>query len=176
MVTTRTMMLRQSYMRRSMIVLAIAVITLAAAYGSQYFGGLAPCELCLYQRWPWWAAIALLLMSLLPAIAPTGRGLLITLAGIGILAGAGVAFYHVGVEQHWWPGPAACSGGQVPDSFADLQKMMNTSVPRCDEPAWSLFGISMAGYNGLLSLAVGIFAIHAGLLALRDGHGGPNHG
>lgn len=162
--------------RRAMIVLAIAIATLAAAYGSQYIGGLAPCELCLYQRWPWWAAIALLLASFIPAIGPAGRGALVTLAGIGLIAGAGIAFYHVGVEQHWWAGPAACAGGAQPTSFAELQKMMHEPVPRCDEPAWSMLGISMAGYNGLLSLATGVFAVQTGLIGLRQRERESAHG
>ena len=153
--------------RRAAIVFAVAVVTLAAAYGSQYIGGLAPCELCLYQRWPWWAAIALLAVSFIPAIGSAGRGGLVALAGVGLIAGAGIAFYHVGVEQHWWAGPAACSVGQQAASFAELQKMMNQPVPRCDEVAWSMLGISMAGYNGLLSLATGVFAVQTGLLGLR---------
>ena len=144
-----------------MIVLAVAVATLAGAYGSQYIGGLAPCELCLYQRWPWWAAIALLLASFIPAVGPAGRGGLVTLAGIGLIAGTGIAFYHVGVEQHWWAGTEACAGpsGEAASVQELLAQIQATPLVRCDEVAWSLFGISMAGYNLLASLALAGFSL-----------------
>ena len=85
-----------------------------------------------------------------------------------ILTGAGIALYHVGVEQHWWAGPTACGGGgQVPGSLAELGRMMNQPVPRCDEPAWSLFGISMAGYNVFFSLILAAAAFRTAFLLRR---------
>lgn len=142
------------------ILLAISAATLAAVYASQYIGGLQPCELCLYQRWPWWAALVLSAVAAVPALSATLRLLLVGLAGASVLAGAGIAVFHVGVEQHWWPGLASCSAaGQAPVSFEQMQQMMLQPAARCDEPAWTLFGISMAGYNALLSLAVGGWAL-----------------
>ncbi|MBX6368946.1 MAG: disulfide bond formation protein B [Rhodospirillales bacterium] len=125
---------------------------------SQYVGGLVPCELCLYQRWPWYATAALMLVVLLAgggrAAAPVAG-----LAGLILLAGAGLAFYHVGVEQRWFAGPTACSGAGAADSVEALKaQIMGTAPVRCDEVAWSLFGISMAGWNFIASLLVAAWA------------------
>lgn len=152
-------MLRQESIPAAVLA-AISAATLAGAYGSQYIGGLQPCELCLYQRWPWWAALLLSVIALLPALSGGLRALLFGLAGAGVLVGAGIAIFHVGVEQHWWPGLASCgSTGQAPASFEEMQRMMSQTVVPCDKPAWTLFGISMAGYNALLSVFVGLWAV-----------------
>ena len=166
--------LRRSAVEKApLLVLAISVATLAAAYGSQYLGGLEPCQLCLYQRWPWWAAIGLSGLAVLPTLPAAGQRTLLLLAGIVILGGAAIALFHVGVEQKWWAGPASCGGGgQVPASLQDLQDMMQKRVVPCDTPAWTLLGVSMAGYNALLSLAVGAGAVFAGIAALRRGQAG----
>jgi len=89
----------------------------------------------------------------------------VALASLAILAGAVVAGFHVGVEQQWWPGLASCGGvSEMPMTVEALkQQIMNAPVVRCDEVAWSLMGISMAGYNTLLSLALGL----GGLVLLR---------
>jgi disulfide bond formation protein DsbB len=93
------------------------------------------------------------------AIGP-GRALMLV-AGLAFLAGAGIAFYHVGVEQTWWAGPDSCSGGiATGGSIEDaVERLMAAPVVRCDAIAWSLFGISMAGYNVLLSLVLGLGAL-----------------
>lgn len=117
----------------------------------QYLG-YAPCQVCIWQRWPHGLAIALAFICL---IKPNVW--LMRLAGLIILAGAGIALYHVGVEQSWWEGPQSCSaGGGTSDlSTSDLlDKLLEAPVVRCDEIAWSLFGISMAGWNGLASLVL----------------------
>lgn len=161
--------LRRSAVEKApLLVLAIAAATLAAAYGSQYLGGLEPCQLCLYQRWPWWAALALSGIAALPAPPAAVQRTLLLLAGVVILGGAAIALFHVGVEQKWWAGPAICGGGgQVPTSLQDLQAMMKRRAVPCDTPAWMLLGVSMAGYNALLSLAVGVGAVFAGIAAAR---------
>lgn len=132
-----------------------AVATLGAGFFFQHVIGLVPCELCILQRWPHVAAAALGGAWLL-----TGSRWLLPLAALVLLAGAGIAGYHVGVEQQWWPGPTACSApdfsGLSPREM--LEALRRAPVVRCDEIPWSLFGISMAGYNGLLSLALaGLF-------------------
>ena len=86
---------------------------------------------------------------------------LVLIAGLVILGGAALAFYHAGVEYKWWAGPSTCGGGTIPASFEELKKTMNKPIVPCDTPAWTLFGISMAGYNGLMSLATGLFAVKA---------------
>jgi disulfide bond formation protein DsbB len=141
------------------VLAALAAATLATAYASQYLGGLEPCQLCLYQRWPWWAVLAIAGVGLWPRFGHRFRRTLTGLCGAILLAGAALAFFHAGVEQGWWEGLASCGGGSVPGSLAEMQKMMNQPIVRCDQPAWTLFGISMAGYNGLVSLLAGLWAV-----------------
>lgn len=146
------------------IVAAISAITLMTVYASQYIGGLFPCPLCLYQRWPWWAALGFAAVATMPILSASARSILVALAGLSILIGAGIAVFHVGVEQHWWPGLASCGeGGQSPTSIDQLQQMMNQPAVSCDTPAWTMFGISMAGYNAILSIVVGLWALIAAI-------------
>ncbi|MDP6388608.1 MAG: disulfide bond formation protein B [Alphaproteobacteria bacterium] len=138
--------------------LALSLATLAGAYGSQHWGGLQPCVLCLYQRWPWWIAAGIAALALaLVRHRGVRRGLL-ALAGVALLAGGGIAVYHVGVEQHWWAGTASCGAtGAVPTTLEELKRqVLSAPVVRCDEVQWSLFGISMAGYNAMLSFVAGL--------------------
>lgn len=139
------------------------VAVLGGAYIFQYGFGYQPCVLCLYQRLPWWITIGVACLGL--SVARKRPGLLsvfTVLAGLVVLAGAALAGYHAGVEYAWWQGPAGCSS-TVDMSSMTLEEMkkaiMATPVVRCDEAAWTLFGISMAGYNFLISLAVGLFAV-----------------
>ncbi|MDJ0946461.1 MAG: disulfide bond formation protein B [Kiloniellales bacterium] len=140
---------------------AIALVglsALAAAYTAQYGFGLEPCVLCLYQRVPYALALALGVIGVF-ALRPAGlQPLLVLIAGLTFLAGAGIAGYHVGVEQHWWAGTASCAtpGFDANLSLEQLQRQLDeaASFVPCDEVAWSLFGISMAGYNLLASLAL----------------------
>ena len=143
-----------------LLVLSAAVV--GSALLSQYWGGLRPCELCLYQRWPWYAVVALALVVLL---VDGGRAAATVFAVSALLlfAGAGLAFYHVGVEQHWFAGPSSCSGAAAANSVEALKaQIMGTAPVRCDEITWSLFGISMAGWNLIASLLVAGFALFEG--------------
>ena len=133
-------------------VAGLAVVLVA--FGFQHIGGLDPCVLCVYQRWPWAAAIVLGVL----AFALGGNRTLLALAVLALLAGAAIGGFHVGVEQHWWPGTAEC-GGQTSAAATveDLKRqLLATEVTRCDEVAWSLFGISMAGYNVILSAGLAV--------------------
>src|SRR5438874_4192713 len=99
----------------ALLVLAASGTVLGAALLSQYWGGLAPCELCLLQRWPWAAAIAITLVALVAGSRPVLPWAALVLAIVFALSAA-FAFYHVGVEQHWFAGPSACtasSGGAM---------------------------------------------------------------
>lgn len=139
-----------------LLVLSAAVV--GGALLSEYAGGLRPCELCLLERWPWYATVAL---TLFVVLVGSGRGAaaVLALAGVILLAGAALAFYHVGVEQHWFAGPTACSGTAAADSVEALKAQIMGAAPvRCDEVAWSLFGISMAGWNLIVSLLVAGYA------------------
>jgi disulfide bond formation protein DsbB len=152
--------------------LTVAVIGAAAilgAYFFQYVMKLAPCPLCLDQRIPYYVGIPL---ALVLAFAASRRAP-VTLVRLGFaalavifLVGAGIGIYHAGIEWKFWPGPAECSGPlQSIGSGGDLlSQMQATSVVRCDEAAWRLIGISLAGYNVLISVAL---VLIAGLAARR---------
>lgn len=141
--------------RYPLLILAASAALLLGAFAFQYIGGLQPCVLCVYQRYPHGVVIGLALAALLLA-PPRGRAAMMALAGVALLAGAAVAAFHVGVEQKWWEGLPGCSGGLPTDlSLEEMMKRAAGKPPaRCDEVPWSLFGISMAGYNFLLSLAL----------------------
>lgn len=134
-------------------VLAASSVVLGMALLSQYWGGLAPCELCILQRWPWAVAIVISLVAVLvgdrPALMPVAF-----ILGVVFAIGVAFAFYHVGVEQHWFSGPSACtaqSGGAM--TLEDMKRqILGTAPVMCDRPAWTLFGVSMAGFNLLASL------------------------
>lgn len=141
--------------------LLMSAAMLGGAYAFQHFGGLQPCALCLYQRWPWWIAGGLALLALFLLRERRLSRALSALAALSILVGTGIAVYHVGVEQQWWTGPTACSGtAATPQTLEALRaQIFAAPVVRCDEVPWSLFGISMAGYNALISLATGLGAL-----------------
>lgn len=142
---------------------------LCAAFFFQYVLGYQPCILCIYQRWPYAAVIvfALAALSLGKRWVWGGEDALLVACGLALLACSGIASYHVGVEQHWWAGTSSCGGaGSAVDSLEALRaQIMAAPVVRCDEPAWSLFGVTMAGYNVLLSLGMSLYAFTAARIA-----------
>ena len=124
---------------------------LGGAFAFQYIGGLAPCTLCLWQRWPHAAAILIMVLALMWKPTPW----LLVLGAMAAMTTAGIGFFHVGVEQGWWEGLTSCSGGSISGISVDdlLNPNADVAAPvRCDEIAWSLFGISMAGWNMIASL------------------------
>lgn len=141
--------------------LLICLGALAAAYVAQYVFGILPCVLCLTERIPYWVAAAFALGAL---VVGQGRAAwaLLALCAVAFAVNAGIAAYHVGVEQHWWAGTSACSGTMAAVDPADLlAAMRRPSVVRCDEPSWSLFGITFAGYNLILSLLLALSTLAA---------------
>jgi disulfide bond formation protein DsbB len=136
-------------------VLFASVVVLGAALASQYWGGLAPCELCLKERWPWVAAIAVAVVALTTGSRRASPRIALLLTAIFAI-GSALAFYHVGVERHWFAGPAACTApAAAADTIEALKAQLLHQLPvRCDEPAWSLWGISLAGWNLVASLAM----------------------
>jgi disulfide bond formation protein DsbB len=153
----------------ALLVAVGSAATLGSALLSQYVGGLAPCVLCIWQRWPHGVAIVLAALAFaLFARSRSVAGGLLALAGLSLWVGAGIAAYHVGVEQHWWAGTAQCGAtGGTPTSLEELRRMvMSAPVTRCDEVAWSFAGISMAGWNALISLGLGGVAVVSGLRPL----------
>jgi disulfide bond formation protein DsbB len=140
--------------RRSLIMIATlgSVALLGGAFAFQYIGGLAPCQLCLYQRWPHAAAILIGIVAL-----TTGWRGLAWLGALAAIATAAIGAFHVGVEMKWWEGLATCTAGSIEGiSAADLLNPAKdvAKVVRCDEIAWSMLGISMAGWNVILSLVL----------------------
>jgi disulfide bond formation protein DsbB len=147
------------------LVLVASTAVLSAALLSQYWGGLAPCELCLAQRWPWGVAIVI---SFIATIAGSRSALLwvALLLAVVFFASTGLAFYHVGVQQHWFAGPSACTAPAAADSVEALKAQILRQQPvRCDEPAWSLWGVSLAGWNLFASLVMLGLCIAASLQA-----------
>lgn len=138
------------------IVLGVPAALLAGAYISQYGFGLYPCEMCWWQRYPHFAALVL------AGVAFTARPprLWIVLAALAILTSAVIGGFHAGVEYKWWPGITNCARIVPTTPGANpLESIMNTPLISCDEAQWRLFGISLAGFNFLFSLAGGVAAL-----------------
>jgi disulfide bond formation protein DsbB len=145
------------------LVAAGAAATILGAFYFQYVVGLPPCPMCLEERIPHYVVIPLGLIVAIAALCGAPRN--VVRVGLGAIAIAmlilvGMSVFHAGVEWKFWPGPTDCTGPV--DSLGgvgDLMKRMNaTKVIRCDEAAWTLFGISLAGYNALISLALAAIA------------------
>ncbi len=138
---------------------------LAGAHAFETFGHLAPCHLCFYQRDVYWTALSVGVAGFVLGymrllwIRRTADALLTLI----FLVGTGVAAYHAGVEWKWWPGPASCTGGGSVNA-GQLAAFLNgakVSVPQCDQAAWRMFGISMAGYNAVISLGLTVLSAFA---------------
>lgn len=142
------------------MIFAASIIVLGTALLSQYVGGLEPCILCVYQRIPYVLTIVLsgAALAFVVSLDTETPAMLVRFAlvfcAILFLIGAGTAAFHVGVEQGWWQGTEACAGPDLNSlTAAELREhLLQTPVTRCDEIAWSAFGISMAGYNFIVSL------------------------
>ena len=144
------------------LALALPAALLGGAYLSQYGFGLAPCEMCWWQRYPHMAAIVFALLAFRARpVAP-----LVGAAALGILGSGLIGAFHAGVEYGWWEGLTACTAGPLAAGGDPLEAIMQAPVIRCDTIPWSLFGISLAGWNFLIS-TTGALAVF-GLLA-RDG-------
>lgn len=151
------------------LIACMAGALLLGAYAFEYIGRMAPCELCLRQRIPHWVALGLGLVAMVPATrGHAGRArLLLVLMTLAMTVSAGLGLHHVGVESGWWDYAGACSTlastGSAADPFGDI---FTVPLVRCDVPAWTLAGISMAGYNALLSAGLMLVGV-AGLLDAR---------
>lgn len=149
------------------LVLLACLAVLAGALVFQHVVGVDPCPLCLWQRWPYVVGAALAGLGVLAAGRRPGPAALLSAAcGVAFLIGGGIAAYHVGVEQHWWVAAPSCGGppaaGTTSLSLDQLRdQIMATPVVRCDVVAWSLFGISLAGFNIMISFALALFSLAA---------------
>lgn len=158
--------------RRVVALMALAGAgVLAAALYFQYVLGYLPCVLCIYQRIPYATLIVIAALVLGPGRdKPEWARLALPLMALAMLIDAGIAGFHVGVEQHWWEGTSSCgSPGGAGGSLDDLRaQIMAAPVVRCDQVSWTMFGISMAGYNVFLSLGM---AAYAALAFVKAGRG-----
>ena len=141
---------------------------LATAHAFETFGKLYPCTLCLKQREVFWVAGTVALIAIAARYSPWAARLrrpFDLLLGAIFLYGAGLAAFHAGVEWKWWPGPTTCSGG-ASAAASDLVAMLKgdkIKPPACDKAAWIFLGISMAGWNALISLGLAVASLMAGL-------------
>jgi disulfide bond formation protein DsbB len=156
-------------------VFVLSLATLGGAWFFEYVLKLAPCPLCLMQRIPYHVIIPLSLLLAIAALVRAPRNLLLVgFAAIAIAAACNIVLgiYHAGVEWHWWAGPADCSGPltDLRTGGSLLDQLHAVHVVRCDEAAWRFLGLSLAGYNVLISLALALIA-GFGLAAARLAHG-----
>jgi disulfide bond formation protein DsbB len=173
MVDIRSWFAREPATAAALIVAIGGAATIAGAWFFQLVLGLAPCPLCLEQRWPYYWAIPLALMVALGTHYGANRKVLVSglvVVALAMLWGAGLGAYHAGVEWKWWAGPQDCSG--VGFSAAPggnlLQQMRTARVVRCDEAAWRFLGLSLAGYNVIIALSLGAIAAWGAVATLRS--------
>ena len=163
-------MITQSPRRLAVVALCASLVALAGAYYFQYVEELQPCPLCLYQRWPYYVAIVFSGLAALPHSQVHWPIYLIALCGVAFTIGGGIAGYHAGVELGWFEGLAACQGGggsgaaSVEELMAEI---MNTEPVSCSDVPWSLFGISIAGYNVLYSAGLAALCFTAVVADVR---------
>lgn len=143
-----------------LLIAALAAAAPLLAMATERWGGLNPCLLCLWQRWPYWIGAGLALLALL-----LPRRLMLSLAGIAILASGAVAMMHIGVEAHWWPSPLPGCAAPSAGGARSVEELMNSlaAAPAkpCDEPAYLIPGlpVSMAGMNLIYALGLGGLAL-----------------
>jgi disulfide bond formation protein DsbB len=141
----------------ALAVTAIAAVTLAGAWFFQLVLDIRPCPLCLEQRYAYYLVIPLGLVVAFGAARSAPRAALaggLAIIAIATLANAGLASYHAGVEWGLWKGPTECTGtvGDLGSAGNLLQRLDSVKVVRCDEVQWRFLGLSLAGYNALISL------------------------
>lgn len=160
------MALRQQFpvpSQLGLLALIGSAVLLGGALYFQYVLGLAPCEMCHWQRWPHIASIVAGAAAVASFARPRVALAFALVAAAALIVTAAIGVFHAGVEYQWWQGPQACSG-TIPRGLSaeELRKyLFNARMVRCDQVAWSLWGISMAGWNAVLSAALA-FVVAAG--------------
>jgi disulfide bond formation protein DsbB len=145
------------------LALGLPAALMAGALGSQYIGGLYPCEMCHWQRWPHDTAIVAALFAF-GTRSQRAAYWLIWFAALAILTSGLIGAFHAGVEYGWWPGLTTCASTA---NGTTIEAIMNAPIVRCDVPQWTLFGISLAGFNALLSIGGALVILT--LLSRRNG-------
>ena len=148
----------------ALAIAAIAAATLAGAWFFQLVLDIRPCPLCLEQRYAYYASVPLAALVALAAARGAPRGVLLlglALLALAALANAGLGSYHAGVEWKFWQGPTDCTGpvGNLGSAGNLLERLDTVKVVRCDEVQWRFLGLSLAGYNVLISLAMAAIAL-----------------
>jgi disulfide bond formation protein DsbB len=150
------------------IILAASIFSLAFAFVMQYGFDYQPCILCLWQRVPFAAAIVFSALALVPNLRKHAP-ILLGLCALAFFIGFGLSIFHTGVERHWWLGTSGCAitplnGATVEDFRTQL---LHIVVARCDQISWKFLGLSMANYNVIWSLLLGLFSLCAAKKAVR---------
>ena len=133
------------------LALGVPAALLGGAYISQYVFGLFPCEMCWWQRWPHFAALGFAII----AFSTPQKRVMVGLAALAVLISGLIGGFHAGVEYGWWEGLTSCSTA-IDTSGNAMDAIMNAPVFRCDVAPWDLFGISLAGWNFLISIAAAL--------------------
>ena len=131
-----------------LLAFSVPVVLLGGALLSQYAGGLHPCEMCYWQRWPHSAAIVAAGVAFLFDAQNRNARLLTALAALAIAVSGAIGVFHAGVEYGWWEGLTRCSSGGA----MTFDELMNVPLIRCDQVQFSFLGVSMAGWNAIISL------------------------
>ena len=139
----------------SLLLFAVSGSLLLGALAFQFLGGLAPCEMCYWQRYAHLAVLAISALAML-----LSRRALGWLAVLAMAVAGGIALFHAGVEQKWWQGITACTApvGAGMSTADMMDVLLNAPLTRCDEIPWSLLGVSMAGWNALISAGAALCA------------------
>ncbi|WP_300378230.1 disulfide bond formation protein B [Henriciella sp.] len=156
--------------RWPLLALIVSAAMLAAAHAFEHFAYLLPCQLCLRQREVYWAAIAMSATGLILWNVRQNRRFLVAfnvMLALVFLTGAVVAAYHAGVEWGFWPAPSGCAATAVDVVNLDLGTIdERTATVSCESAAWTMLGLSMAGWNALVSLGLSLVSFRAAMFAL----------
>ena len=144
-----------AFQKARLLALVIPSALMLGALGSQYIGGLYPCEMCYWQRWPHDVAIVLALFAFGTRVDRAAH-ILVALAALAIMTSGAIGVFHAGVEYGWWQGITTCATTAAGVSLEDI---MRAPVVRCDVPQWTLFGVSLAGFNAVISLGAGLIIL-----------------
>ena len=148
----------------ALAIAAVAAATIAGAWFFQLVLDIQPCPLCLEQRYAYYFAVPLAVMVLLGDSYGASRKVLLAaliVIALGMLWNTALGVYHSGVEWKWWAGPQECSGAldDLGSASSLLEKLKSVNVVRCDEAAWRFLGLSLAGYNAVISLVLAAIAV-----------------
>jgi disulfide bond formation protein DsbB len=140
--------------RRMLVCGAGSAAILAGAVAFQFIGGLVPCPLCIWQRWPHVAAVVIATLGITVLWRYTRP--LAVLGALTMLVNSGLGLYHTGVERGWWQGPDTCTSSDITSLSADqlMAHILGAPLVRCDEVQWDLLGLSMASWNAVISLGL----------------------